>query len=258
MRIMNLAQLRKFKVNLKPLLVSAGCGLLLSAAGIWFLPAQARSEKPLVSGVQGVAQGLQTPQWLDGVDFIQSLYKSTEALKQYRVVYHMTTYKGNKRTEESGIFYFKQPKLMRAEVTSGPRKGALAVLGADGQISGHLGGFLRIFSGTLAPDSKWTRLPNDYPMAGSDFRSLIDYLRNMLKNGDLSRVSPEPVAVKYVNSKVYVVEMYRGELIIKRIFVDPRSNLPAAWEDYTDGRLSAVSIWDKLDTSELANSIFTH
>jgi outer membrane lipoprotein-sorting protein len=200
--------------------------------------------------------------WVEGANFIESLQRSSAVLKNYSFHYRMLVFKARKKAQdESGVFYFKHPRLMRSEVLSGSRKGALAVLGADGKIRGHLGGLLKMFQATVASDSQWAKLPNGYPMAEADYLSLASYLQNMLKSGNLSRVTPEPVNNKYVSQKTYVLEVYQKlagvQLPVKRVFVDPPSNLPVAWEDYTNGRLSALTTWSQVNlNADIPNQLF--
>lgn len=187
-----------------------------------------------------------------GSAFIDSLQKTAANLKQYSLHYRMLVFKSKKKPqEETGVFYFKQPRLMRSEVMSGQRKGALAVLGADGKVRGHLGGMLKLFNATVSSDSQWAKLLNGYPMVNSDYLSLAAYLKNMVKSGNSSLVSREPVSNKHVTQKTYVLEVVHrtptGDVLIKRVFVDPQSNLPVAWEDYTNGRLSALTLWSQVN-----------
>jgi len=204
----------------------------------------------LASGQPAISATMREDAHKDGIEFINTMQRSATAVNEYSLSYKMTVYKAHKTVEETGLYYFKKPRLMRSEVLSGPRKGALAVLGEDGKIRGHFGGLLKMFSGTIGPDSPWAKLLNGYPMVESDYLSLTHYLKSMLKSGYTSQVSNEPVSAKHVARKVYVLELHRkagsGSEIAKRVFVDPANNLPVAWEDFTNGKLSALTTWSQV------------
>ena len=193
-----------------------------------------------------------TENYEDGAAFIDKMCSSTQALDNYSSAYEMVVYKQNQTVTEGGNFYYKKPRLMRVEVDKGPKKGSAAVLALDGKVHGHLGGALKFFRAAVSPDSELVRAANGFPMVGTDFYSLADYLRNMLKEGDHSRVTKQPTVTNKTGVPAYVVDMYTTkfgkELLLKRIYVDPRTYLPIYWEDYIDGKLWSESSWRNLKT----------
>jgi hypothetical protein len=188
----------------------------------------------------------------DGTQFIEDFHKTTDALDNYSFNFEMTANKGNNTVKEQGKFLFKKPRQMRIEITSGPKKGSVAILGKDGKVRGHLGGPLSFFKATLSPDSDMLRSANGYPMVDSDFASLTAYLKNMLKKGNAGAVTPKPVTVQGIPSAVHILDMYQDgskQLLLKRIFINPNTNLPVQWHDFVDGKLLSVSKWDNIKTN---------
>jgi len=200
----------------------------------------------------------------DGAAFIAKMISAAEQLNNYSSNYKMVVYKPKGTQSETGIFYFRKPKLMRVEVRSGPKKGSVAVLQADGKVHGHMGGLMKMFSGTLSPDSSFLKALNDFPMVGTDFASLAVYLKaNMLDQGDKSRVTSRPITSKLVTSPTYVLDMYAvsagKEILKKRIFVDPETKLPVFWQDYREAKLWSESSWSALKNEQaLASTLFTN
>jgi hypothetical protein len=211
-----------------------------------------------------IVQGQVLKDGAEGTAFIAKMQTAADQLNNYSSYYKMVVYKPKGTQTETGIFYFRKPKLMRVEVRSGPKKGSLAVLQADGKVHGRMGGLLKVFSGTLPPDSSWLRALNDFPMVGTDFSSLARYLKeNMLDRGDKARYSGRPVVTKVVSTPVYVLDMFAvsdGKNVLKkRIFVDPDSNLPVFWQDYREGKLWSESSWYGLKNEQaLASNLFTN
>jgi outer membrane lipoprotein-sorting protein len=198
----------------------------------------------------------------NGAALIDKMVNATVNLTDYSADYAMTVYKNGKVLKESGTFYFRKPRLLRIEVKQGSRKGSLAILTRDGKIHGHLGGLMKYFSGTIAPDSNLAKAVNDFPMADTDFYSLASYLKNMLKNGDLSVATKEAVPTKNFNTSNYILDLYVSEknaklLLLKRIYVDPKTYLPIYWEDYKKSTLWSESSWQNVRTNlNLSNKLF--
>jgi outer membrane lipoprotein-sorting protein len=195
-----------------------------------------------------------TDNYEDGTQLIDKMCFATRALDNYSSAYEMVVYKANQTVNEGGVFSFKKPKLMRVEVDKGPKKGSVAVLALDGKVHGHLGGALKFFRAAVSPDSDLVKAANGFPMVGTDFYSLADYLKNMLKEGDLSRVSKDTVTTNKTGGiATYVLDLYSTkfgkELLLKRIYADARSFLPVYWEDYVDGKLWSESSWHGLKTN---------
>jgi outer membrane lipoprotein-sorting protein len=193
------------------------------------------------------SSGLSSDNFQDGKDVIAKMYTAAESLNNYSFDYEMLVYKEKPPIKETGTLCFRKPRLLKVEVHSGPKKGSLAILAADGKVHGHMGGALKFFSASVSPDSQLVRASNGYPMVDTDFLSIVAYLKNMLKQGDFSRATSQPIQTDKVTSPTYVVDMYSvksgQELLLKRIYADAKTLLPRYWEDYVDGKLWSQSFW---------------
>ena len=215
------------------------------------------------AGSQGIvrAQVMQAD-YDDGAAYISKLVAGAKAVNAYTSDYAMVVHKSTGIVKENGVVSFKKPHLLRVEVKGGSKKGSLAVFEADGKIHGHMGGALKMLGGAVSPDSSFAKTINGFPMSGTDFYSLFNYLQvNMLDKGDHSRVTKGPVQTSYTKQPTLIVDMFSkaGDkpLLTKRIFVDPGTNLPIYWEDYTDGKLYCESFWSNTKTGvDLSDSLF--
>jgi hypothetical protein len=75
------------------------------------------------------------------------------------------------------------------------------------------------------------------------------FLKNMIKNGNASAVPTKPVTVQGISSNVDILDLYQDaskKLLLKRVFVDPQSNLPLQWHDFSEGKILSVSKWDNI------------
>jgi outer membrane lipoprotein-sorting protein len=190
----------------------------------------------------------------DGSAFIGKMISKASALNNYSCDYKMVVHKQGVVTE-SGTLYFRKPHLMRVQVTSGSKKGALAILAGDGRVHGHLGGLLKYFSGAVPTDSNFALALNGYPLAGTDFYSLAKYLKEeMLDKGDRSLVSQQPIQTANTDAPTYVLDMIRKvdgkDRLIKRIYVDPQTLIPIYWEDYEQGKLWSQSSWSAMKINQ--------
>ncbi len=211
-----------------------------------------------MSAVNAGSANNRLPNTQDGAAFVEGMYKAAEALNDYTYHYSSMAFKHGWTESQQGIFYFKKPHLMRVEVTSGSRKGSVVVVEPNGKIKGHMGGLLRGFKATLSADNDMLKLPNGYPMMKSDIASLYAFLQNMLKNGDHSLVTKQPISQDQLKP-TYIVDIYsQADVPIKRVFVDPASKLPVMWYDYTDGKLTSRSYFEGLRTNVgLSDKLFT-
>lgn len=188
----------------------------------------------------------------DAKDFIDTMCQAAEFLNDYSFQFEMTVYKPHGEVKEEGRFYFKKPRLIRLEEVGDYKKGAVAVLQSNGKVKAHLGGALKFFVVTLDPNSDYLRSANEYPMAGSDFLSLAQFLKDWHKEGMHSRVTDKPLALEGHPNKVHVVEMYRpnnAKEVFKRVFVDEKTKLPVQWYDFRDGHLWSKSIFKDVKTN---------
>ena len=183
----------------------------------------------------------------DGHGFVQHMMDAADSLESYSFNYKMSALKGEKAIVEKGDFYFKKPKLMRLEVTEGKRKGSVAVLQSDGRVHGKAPG-LGIFASmiTLAPDSRFLKSVNGYPMVDSDFGSLARALKKFLDDGATAKITTHTVSERIAHQPSHLIEVFTDKTqtqLFKRVFVDANSYLPVEWYDYEDGKLSSESSW---------------
>src|SRR5207244_130021 len=72
-----------------------------------------------------------------GNDFVEAMFASADALNDYSFHYEMAAFKGHNKVYEEGYFSFKrQPRLMKIQITAGPKKGSVAVMEKDGKVHG--------------------------------------------------------------------------------------------------------------------------
>lgn len=193
------------------------------------------------------AKASQVATFTDGHGFVQHMMNAADSLDSYSFNYKMSALKGDKTLVEKGDFYFKKPKLMRLEVTEGKRKGSVAVLQSDGRVHGKAPG-LGIFASmiTLAPDSRFLKSVNGYPMVDSDFCSLARALKKFLDDGATAKITTHTVSERIAHQPAHLIEVYTDKTqtqLFKRVFVDANSYLPVEWYDYEDGKLSSESSW---------------
>lgn len=201
-------------------------------------------------------------QMKEAEDFIRGVLKRAEGLTDYSFECKITTYKKGKQVKEGGNFYFKKPNLMRVEVTEGGKKGALAIVGKDGKVRGHLGGLLKMFTGTLPRDSHMLRSANNYSMVDSDFETLLKALLDDIAKGERAYVTVNPVSVAHSKEKVFVVENYKGadkdRKLTQRMFIDVTNRLPDEWILYTaSGEINSITDWRNVKVnSNLPDELF--
>lgn len=215
------------------------------------------SVQPLVSSFSSLSQISGIGKTVDGNEIINDMTNAASDLKAYTFTYEMSVFKGKKTIFEKGNFYFMKPRLLRVEEVGDYKKGAVAVIGKDGKIRGHLGGALSAFTITLAENSDQLLSANGFPMVDSDWASMCRVVQGFLKQGMKSRVTDRPIPVDGHPEKVYVLEIYKsdskGDNLFKRAYVNSQSLLPVEWFDYQDGRLFARTVWKDLKISSSLN-----
>jgi Outer membrane lipoprotein-sorting protein len=195
----------------------------------------------------------------EGSALIDTMVQKAEALNDYSLVFETITYKKGETIQEKGKLWFKKPKLMRLEEIGDYQKGSVAVLGKDGKVRAHAGGLIKFVTLTLSPDDKQLDAANGDKMEDSDFISLANILKKRLKQGNLARVSEAPVTAAGVERETLVLELYKADnpkLVLKRIYVDPKSALPVRWDDY-DYATPCSSTWtDVKANTNLSDDLF--
>lgn len=222
------------------------CAAVLSGQAFALAANDTHNTKRLISSLADMKPA-QTATFTDGHSFVQQMLNAADNLNCYSFNYKMSAIKGDKTIVEKGDFYFKKPRLMRLEVTEGKRKGSVAVLQSDGRVHGKAPG-LGIFASmiTLAPDSKFLKSVNGYPMVESDFHSLAQALKKFLDDGAVAKVTTHTVSERLRHQPSHLIEVYTDKTqsrLFKRVFVDANNYLPVEWYDYEDGKLSSESSW---------------
>jgi outer membrane lipoprotein-sorting protein len=242
-------------LNSKEVTVAAVTAIVLQAGAL----AAAGNGNKLISAMASPSQ-ISFDRTVDGTTFLQDMTDAAAAMKSYSFEYDTTVFKGSKVVQQQGLFYFKQPRLLRVEMTGKYKHGAVAVMGRDGKVRGHLGGALSPFTMTVSPNSDLLLGVNGYPMVDSDFAGMCSAMRRFVQQGCKVKVTDAPVNVEGQPSRVYVLEFYRGpnnSELYKRAYIDPKTLLPVEWFDYQDGKLFARTIWKnvKQDVS-IADALF--
>jgi outer membrane lipoprotein-sorting protein len=249
-KFQNWEALMLLKKSGKKQLLTAICLLVYAFSGTLSVSAatdtsHGNSHKLLSSLSDAKANPVAT--FTDGHGFVQHMMNAADSLDSYSFNYKMSALKGDKTLVEQGDFYFKKPKLMRLEVTEGKRKGSIAVLQSDGRVHGKAPGlgFLASMM-TLAPDSRFLKSVNGYPMVDSDFCSLARALKKFLDDGATAKITTHTVSERIAHQPAHLIEVYTDKTqtqLFKRVFVDANSYLPVEWYDYEDGKLSSESSW---------------
>lgn len=195
--------------------------------------------------------GPMLPAMKDGQALISAMCADAQKLNDYSLVFETITFKKGETVSEKGNLYFKKPKLMRLEEIGDYKKGSVAVLGKDGKVRAHAGGLIKFVTLTMDPSDKQLNAANGDRMEDSDFISLSNVLRDRLKQGQLARVSDKPVAAPGVGQPTLVLEIFKAsepKVVLKRVFVDPKTNLPVRWDDY-DYIEPCSSTWKNVKTN---------
>lgn len=194
---------------------------------------------------------------VDGKAFVQDMFEAADKYNDYSFKYTMKVYKKSKPVVEEGVFTYKKPGLIRLEETGQYKKGAVAVLCADGKVRAHLGGFLKSFVAELPPDSGMLRSANGHPMVQSDFKSLAKALKDFIKEGVTTKVSKAPTTLEGKSESVFVLELYKDKLW-KKVHVNAKTKLPSEWWDYSDsGKLWSYATWNSIKANQgIADNFF--
>jgi outer membrane lipoprotein-sorting protein len=241
-------------------------GAMLLAATSSFLllvptsaEAKKLAQKDLLSAASGFSRPIAQADQVDGNAMVEKWLTASKDLKDYTFNFTMTVFKasGDKVTEK-GTLYFKQPRLLRIEITGGPKNGSVAVLMKDGTVKGHMGGALKFLNVSLSPDSSYLLSANGWPMVKSDYVSLAEAVQQYIKEGCIGKISASPVAVDGYPNKLYDWSLYKNGVIYKRALFEPSSNLPVEWWDYTNGKVYAHSVWTNFKSNTgLSDKTFT-
>ena len=218
------------------------------------------SLRPSATSLVSVSQQASQDLTEDGFEFLKEMSDEANNLRTYSFQSEQLVFKGNKSTQEKVNFFFKKPKLIRAEEVGDYKRGSVAVLLSNGSVRGHLGGLLSKINATLDAKSDWVVGANGYPLVDSDFYSMSLVMVNFVKEGKKCLVTGSPVKVTGQPNPVYVLELYTDaskKQLMKRAYISPENLLPVEWFDYKDGKLFAHTVWRNLRlNTELNDSLF--
>lgn len=218
------------------------------------------SSRQNVSSLISVSQQASQDATEDGFDFLKEMSEAANGFQTYTFQSEQIVFKEKKSIQEKVNFYFKKPKLIRAEEVGDYKKGSVAVLLKNGSVRGHLGGLLSKINATVDARSDWVVGANGYPLVDSDFYSMSQVMINFVKEGKKSLVTGSPVKVTGQVKPVYVLELYEDstkKTLMKRAYIDPENLLPLEWFDYKDTKLFAHTVWRNLRlNTEINDSTF--
>jgi outer membrane lipoprotein-sorting protein len=183
-------------------------------------------------------------------ELIDSMRRSFEQLSDYQCENVTTKYKTVQPKIDSHNYYFKKPRLIRLEVTSGKDKGAVAVFNQKGKVRAKAGGILGIFTITMEPNDKRLQDKDGSTFVDSHFGGTIKDMERALSEGTAT-----------------ITEVDRGRRLIqlqierpnKRdlIFIDPQLMLPLEWHSIREGKLNSITEWRNLRVNVgLSDSLF--
>lgn len=191
------------------------------------------------------AETTPTPQ-----DLVQMMQHRIDTLRDYQCQLNVTSLKKGNTVVETNNYFFKKPKLIRLEVTSGKDKGAQCVLQKNGKVRAKAGGVLGLFTITMEPTDK--RLLNDdgSGFTTTDFASVLKDIRQTLNGGTVT------VSVVEQGRKLYHLNIERTgkrDLIV----IDAAQQLPVEWFNFRGGRFDSKTEWKNLRVDVgLADKLF--
>jgi len=224
-------------------------------------PRTGSKDEELSGSLQGLSGSAFNSDMVDGAGFIDKMVAASDSYHDYSFGYTMKVFKNKKTIVEQGVFYFKKPRLIRLEETGDYKRGAVAILGANGKVKAHLGGGLKMFVVELDPSSNMLKSANGHPMIESDFYSLSMALKQFLKEGVTSQVTRDAFDMKTEHDRVFILELRKTKTpskLWKRVAVSAKTHLPVQWWDYEDdGDLWSHANWDSFKPNQqLADSLF--
>lgn len=194
----------------------------------------------------------------EGKPFLLTLLDKFQTMKGYQYETSLTSYNKPKPVTHCGKIIFKNPNLMRFEVTSeGRLGGSVVVRQPDGKVKARSPLFFGMVVG-LSPDSKLLRTPNGYSILQSDFASLIQSVVKIVDSGGKCKVTSNPSSFHGVDH-AYMVEVMRDpSSVLQRIIVDSRNKTPIEWSLFNGPKLMSVLHVDKLsETPQIADYVFS-
>jgi outer membrane lipoprotein-sorting protein len=182
----------------------------------------------------------------DGKPFLSALLDKFQTMKAYQYEILLTIYNKAKPVLHSGHFVFKNPNLVRYEVTSSGRlKGSVVVRQPDGQVKARSAALFGMVIG-LSPDSRVLKTSTGYNILQSDFASLIRSVLSTLDSSTKCKVTKTPTSFPGVD-RAYVLEVMRDPgQVLHRIIVDGQSKLPVEWCLFGGTKLLSVLHVQKL------------
>lgn len=197
-----------------------------------------------------VAGNSDSPSLPAAPDLVQQVVQSFDALTDYRCqMYSSRLRKDGTMAVDTNNYFFKKPKLIRLEVTSGGDKGSKVVLNKKGKVRAKAGGVLGVFTITMEPTDK--RLQDgDSSFVTTDLGSTLKDLQ-LTMNG--------------AKATVTLIEGPRRayQLVLERpgkkdtILIDAELKLPFQWEVLRNGKFDSKTEWKNLTKNVgLADELF--
>lgn len=112
---------------------------------------------------------LPTPEYV-----ISNIAKTFSTLEDYACTADAHYRKGRETEDKVYKIFYKRPNLVRAEVLSGDNEGGVAVLGRDGKVGAHSGGFFSWLTLSLDPDNPLVTTIRGNRMDQSSFVYMVD------------------------------------------------------------------------------------
>ena len=194
----------------------------------------------------------------DGKTQLKALESKFKRAHAYVYSSKLTTYKKGKKVRQSGKFYYKDPNLIRFEVSAGSKKGgSVVVRQPDGRIKGKAGGLLGKLVVSLSPNSKLLLTSNGFNILKSDFETLLQNLLRQLKPGKKCVATSAPCNLNG-KGKSHVIEVLSGNgKVEQRLVVDARSKLPRAWVLFQNARVYSITNFTSVQlNAPISNELF--
>jgi len=191
--------------------------------------------------------------WLNGQASVDTALSTAVGLSDYVVETRMTGRMKDKLKEGGARFFYKKKQSVRLEVTkSSNNQGSVIVKHEDGSIEARGGGMLKFMKMNLQANSRILELPSGHSVVYSDITTLLNEVKAKIKAGAKARMASDTLTGNIWKSPVKVIEIVEGpfDTVIERIFLNPKTNLPVAWDFFNkDGTLVSMTFFDNFKSN---------
>jgi len=186
------------------------------------------------------------PEGKSGTALLDDLIRHVDTLGAYKYDASQEAVKGSKLVRASGTFYFKPVSSVRMDVIDyGAKSGCILVRSPNGKITGKGGPQMFGIKMTLAPDSRFLRLPNGLNVTDSDLASLYKRLTRQAASGCKIVSARQAIRVESIGTPVMVLESQMtgnpGTTVLDRVFIDPIQKVPLQWDLFENGSFQSRS-----------------